>query len=141
MAKRLLMYGLVSVISYFTGVGCYLGALRLFYDQGMGSDMKLLWIWIGIPFFFFLVPVYAAILFVLRAIRRSSFIVQTIAFLIPGFVAMGAAAFPFGLALLMNPLSKEASLFYCCYAATAIVFSCGSWYAEKRLAQSGRKRF
>ncbi|TJY42445.1 hypothetical protein E5161_10680 [Cohnella pontilimi] len=133
MVKRLLMYSLISVVSYFAGVFCYLGALRLFYDQGMGSDMNLIWAWIGFPYFFFVVPLYAGIILFLRAIRRYSLILQTIVFLIPGFLAMGAAYFPYGLYLLMNPISKEASLFYCCYTATAILFSCGSWYTEKWL--------
>lgn len=132
---RLLIYPLIGVISYFIGVSCYFGALRLFYDQGMGSDTHLVWTWIGFPYFFFVSPLYIGIILFLRAIHRRSFFLQTILFLIPGFFAMGAAYFPYGLSLLRNPISKEASLFYCCYLATAIVFSCGSWYTEKRLLQ------
>ncbi|MFC0213671.1 hypothetical protein ACFFK0_14600 [Paenibacillus chartarius] len=140
MVKRLLMYLLISVISYFTGVLCYLGALGLFYNQGMGSDAHLIWVWIGLPYFFFVVPIYIAVILFLRAVCRPSLIVQTFLFLIPGFIAMGGAFLPLSLYLLLNPFSKEASLFYCCYTATAIIFSIGSWYAEKWLASLERGR-
>jgi len=132
LARKLLLYAMIAIASYVAGVFCYIGALRFVYGQTMGSDIALIWVWIGLPFFLFVVPLYAAIMTVLRAIRRSSFLLQTVLFLIPGYFAMGAAYFPYGLSLLANPISQEASLFYCCYAATAVVFSSGSRYAEKR---------
>lgn len=134
------MYFLISVSSYFAGVLCYIGALKLLYNQGMGSDTHLIWVWIGFPFFFFVIPIYIAIIIFLRLIRRPSLFLQTFIFLIPGFFAMGGAFFPQGLSLLLNPLSKEASLFYCCYTATAFIFSFGSWYTERWLASTNRGR-
>ncbi|WP_139991102.1 DUF6843 domain-containing protein [Paenibacillus paridis] len=127
--KRMLFYILVAVTSYFGGLSAYLAFLSIVYDQGLGSESKLLIGWTLAPYLFLILPCYTLLF------RWSRAMIWLRIILLIGLSFLAAASVPFligfGFGKLSHLFSPEIGAFAILFASSSIVFTIGSLVSLK----------
>jgi hypothetical protein len=93
--KRLWIYILIVIASYFTGVLFYRAALNLLAVP-QGSEYHLLFTGINLFFIFVVVPSYCCIILMLRFFRSRSTILHTLVLILFGFFPSTMVPFMMG---------------------------------------------
>ncbi|WP_141502181.1 DUF6843 domain-containing protein [Paenibacillus luteus] len=126
---RILFYVVVAVTSYFGGLSAYLAFLSVVYDQGLGSESKLLIGWTLAPYLFLILPCYTLLF------RWSRAMIWLRVILLIGLSLLAAASVPFligfGIGKLSHLFSPEIGAFAILFASSAIVFTIGSLVSLK----------
>ncbi|MEC0226204.1 hypothetical protein [Paenibacillus alba] len=140
--KRFLIYALIVIISYFSGVLFYKTTKYLLAIPEK-SEIDLLYPWVTIFFLFFSLPIYFVIILLLRLFKVRSIIVNTLIKIVVllVFSLFTAAMVPFmfgGFGYLGRPeffFSEFAILLYSFFIGAALLFSICSSLAEKYLSR------
>ncbi|TVX88183.1 hypothetical protein [Paenibacillus agilis] len=137
MKRSDLFYIWAAVTGYLTGIIVYIASLWALYGETFNEINKLI-TWTAPAFFTVGLLLYSIAVAVLRSLNRYSFWLQTLLFVILGFIPvmlvpimMGFLAFT----TIWFVFSPEGMLFMLAYTSIALVCSYGFWVAHKRLSK------
>ncbi|GED55421.1 hypothetical protein [Brevibacillus borstelensis] len=136
--KRFLIYTLIVVASYITGILAFKATYNLL-SIPEGSEYDLLFTGINLFFIFTVLPAYFFIMSLFRLFQIRSIILMGITLILFGIIPSTFVPFLGGFGFIyLNSQYFQSELFillYSFFAATAIAFSIGLFLSKKTLTE------